>query len=186
MDKTTLKSWFSKGKKPLASQFAAWIDSFWHKDEKIPIESISGLSNLLVNVYEKDEVNDLLTRKASLEHKHLKSEITDFTHKHELSDITGIETIISRGYTLDFGTTLELVQDANVMGNITINRIVSRNVTALYVTYGNVARQEVNPNGEVQLNIPDGAILNWEIVRGADDSLACVGIRYNINVNQEG
>lgn len=186
MDKTTLKSWFSKGKKPLASHFAAWIDSFWHKDEQIPIAAISDLENVISEFETKPSVDEKLSLKSDKGHVHNREEITDFEHLHQLSDISGINDVTVRGYTLDFATTLELVQDANVMGNITINRIISRNVTALYVTYGNVARQEVNPNGDVQLNIPDGAILNWEIVRGADDSLACVGIRYNINVNQEG
>ncbi|MDR2361710.1 MAG: hypothetical protein LBD91_03175 [Prevotellaceae bacterium] len=31
--RSTLKSWFVRGAKPLASQFAAWIDSYWHKDD---------------------------------------------------------------------------------------------------------------------------------------------------------
>lgn len=60
MDKTTLKSWFSKGKKPLASQFAAWIDSFWHKDEKIPISSVDGLSDELISKAEKGNVQELV------------------------------------------------------------------------------------------------------------------------------
>lgn len=47
MDKNTLKSWFTRGKKPLASQFAAWMDSYWHKDEKLPISSIENLSTAL-------------------------------------------------------------------------------------------------------------------------------------------
>ena len=46
-DKNTLKGWFVKGAKPLASQFAAWIDSFWHKDDQINISDINGLSSAL-------------------------------------------------------------------------------------------------------------------------------------------
>lgn len=46
-DRNTLKGWFIKGAKPLASQFAAWIDSFWHKDDKIPIDSINNLQQAL-------------------------------------------------------------------------------------------------------------------------------------------
>ncbi|MTK53306.1 hypothetical protein [Paludibacter sp.] len=44
-DKNTLIGWFVKGAKPLASQFAAWINSYWHKDEQIPVSSIEGLQN---------------------------------------------------------------------------------------------------------------------------------------------
>jgi hypothetical protein len=44
-DKNTLIGWFVKGAKPLATQFAAWINSYWHKDEKIPVSSIEGLQD---------------------------------------------------------------------------------------------------------------------------------------------
>ena len=42
-----LKQWFSRGKYPLASQFADWIDSFWHKTDKLPVSSVSGLDEAL-------------------------------------------------------------------------------------------------------------------------------------------
>ena len=47
MDKTTLKAWFTRGKKPTAAQFAAWMDSYWHKDEPLPTTAIDGLDDLL-------------------------------------------------------------------------------------------------------------------------------------------
>lgn len=47
IDRTTLKGWFSRGLKPLSSQFSAWIDSFWHKDDTIPITSIDSLEQAL-------------------------------------------------------------------------------------------------------------------------------------------
>jgi len=42
-----LKSWFQRGLKPLAAQFSDWIDSFWHRNDKIPMTSIEGLANTL-------------------------------------------------------------------------------------------------------------------------------------------
>lgn len=48
-DKNTLKSWFKRGLKPLETQFHAWIDSFWHKNEEIPTSSIRGLESTLNN-----------------------------------------------------------------------------------------------------------------------------------------
>jgi len=42
-----LKAWFRRGMKPLESQFATWIDSFWHKEDSIPMTSISGLGEAL-------------------------------------------------------------------------------------------------------------------------------------------
>jgi len=45
--KNTLKSWFVTKAKPLQSQFWAWMDSFWHKDELIPIPKVEGLQDAL-------------------------------------------------------------------------------------------------------------------------------------------
>ena len=42
-----LKAWFRKGLKPLESQFAAWMDSYWHKSDSIPMSSIDGLNDAL-------------------------------------------------------------------------------------------------------------------------------------------
>ncbi|SDE81868.1 hypothetical protein SAMN05421544_1371, partial [Riemerella columbipharyngis] len=46
-DRNTIKQWFKNGLKPTQEQFWAWIDSFWHKDEKIPANQVDGLSEIL-------------------------------------------------------------------------------------------------------------------------------------------
>lgn len=47
-NRNTLKSWFERGDKPLATQFAALIDAYWHKDEDaIPMAKIENLINTL-------------------------------------------------------------------------------------------------------------------------------------------
>ena len=46
-DKNTINNWFKTGLKPTQAQFWATWDSFWHKDEKIPISSINNLGGLL-------------------------------------------------------------------------------------------------------------------------------------------
>ncbi len=54
----TLKEWFRRGLKPLQEQFWHWMDSFWHKDEKIPSAQIDGLQELLnAKVDKKDAVD---------------------------------------------------------------------------------------------------------------------------------
>ena len=47
--KKTLKKWFSNFMKPAQEHFYAWIDSFWHKSEPIPMSSIDGLSRAIEN-----------------------------------------------------------------------------------------------------------------------------------------
>ncbi len=44
---TTIKSWFRKKLKPTQAQFWAVFDSFWHKQESIPISSIAYLQEYL-------------------------------------------------------------------------------------------------------------------------------------------
>ena len=42
-EKSTLKNWFKSKLKPTQAQFWAWMDSYWHKGEKLPISTIDGL-----------------------------------------------------------------------------------------------------------------------------------------------
>lgn len=45
--RSTIKGWFQRGLKPLATQFEAWLDSYWHKDDAIPMASITDLNSTL-------------------------------------------------------------------------------------------------------------------------------------------
>jgi len=58
-DINTLKSWFVRGARPLASQFAAWMDSFWHKQEAIPVSSIEKLSEILGDKIDRKEIENI-------------------------------------------------------------------------------------------------------------------------------
>jgi hypothetical protein len=40
---SVLKNWFKTGLKPTETHFHNWLDSFWHKDEKIPAANISDM-----------------------------------------------------------------------------------------------------------------------------------------------
>ncbi|MFK7061573.1 hypothetical protein V3Q90_15775 [Flavobacterium oreochromis] len=42
----TIRNWFKTGSKPTQEQFWAWMDSFWHKSEKIPINQIDGIEQV--------------------------------------------------------------------------------------------------------------------------------------------
>lgn len=190
-----IKSWFKKGLYPTESQFSNTWDSFWHKDDKLSLNSIEGL----IEVLNKKANSVLLDAKADKEHLHkdylTKEDIVDkqdvrddnlqtnskiiTSAINELNSKLGVS--IKRSYTLDFGTVTELVQDVNMTGNGVISRISVRNVLHLFVTTNENARQEVdfeNPN----LFIPEGEILIWEIVREKEDELACVGVLLELEV----
>ncbi|MFV8370878.1 hypothetical protein [Flavobacterium sp. LB2P74] len=46
-DKNTLKNWFRTNLKPTQAQFWSLFDSYFHKDEKIPITAIDDIENIL-------------------------------------------------------------------------------------------------------------------------------------------
>lgn len=54
---TTIKNWFKTGLKPTQSQFWDTWDSFWHKDEQIPLTNIDGV-NAIFNAI-NNHVNDV-------------------------------------------------------------------------------------------------------------------------------
>ncbi|MFL5747208.1 MAG: hypothetical protein ACJ751_21215 [Niastella sp.] len=57
----TLKSWFKRGFKPLQQQFYDWMDSYWHKNEQLPISSVNGLENVLNTLPSQESINALVT-----------------------------------------------------------------------------------------------------------------------------
>lgn len=54
--KNTLKNWFVNGAKPNETQFAAWLDSYWHKSEAISINAIEGLGEILESKADADQL----------------------------------------------------------------------------------------------------------------------------------
>ncbi len=46
-----LKKWFQKGCYPTAAQFGDWMDSFFHKNDTIPVTSVDGLAERLNDKY---------------------------------------------------------------------------------------------------------------------------------------
>lgn len=56
----TIKNWFRKGLKPTQTQFWSTFDSFWHKDEKIPIINIDRIETILSEKADAELVNNHL------------------------------------------------------------------------------------------------------------------------------
>lgn len=72
--KNTLKSWFKNLLKPTQEQFWAWMDSYWHKEEAIPMGKVQGLERLLQGT-------------ATVESVEAKA---DKTHTHAIADVSGL------------------------------------------------------------------------------------------------
>ena len=108
--KKTLKKWFSNFMKPAQEHFAAWIDSYWHKSEQIPMSNIEGLSRAIENTASAgqllnhlDDTNahrNLFDKKVDKEEgKGLSS--NDFTneHKQKLESLhpTDVSSLLPKG-----------------------------------------------------------------------------------------
>lgn len=52
----TIKNWFKTASKPTQDQFWAWMDSYWHKDEKLSIGAIERLSEILGSKADADQL----------------------------------------------------------------------------------------------------------------------------------
>src|SRR5699024_9030052 len=63
--KNTLKEWFETGDFPTQKQFWNWMDSYWHKDEKLPISAIKDLNEILGGKATSEQVEDLAQSNAS-------------------------------------------------------------------------------------------------------------------------
>lgn len=71
----TILNWFKTGKKPTQVQFWTSWQSFWHKDETIPQDSINNLVNTLNTKVEKSQFDNHKTDK--------KAHITQFESKED-------------------------------------------------------------------------------------------------------
>lgn len=56
----TLKNWFKRGLKPLETQFADWLDSYYHKDDKIGLDAVEGLIPLLDGIPDTSFIQQLV------------------------------------------------------------------------------------------------------------------------------
>ncbi|MGR3791550.1 hypothetical protein [Flavobacterium columnare] len=53
----TIKNWFKTGSKPTQEQFWAWMESYWHKSEKIPINQIDGIEQVYQTINQLSQQN---------------------------------------------------------------------------------------------------------------------------------
>lgn len=78
-----LKQWFVTGLYPKQSQFWDWIDSYFHKDDKIGVDNVEGLADLINEKYPEKAGKEL---EATVDGMNdgvdmLKSVITQLSHQ---------------------------------------------------------------------------------------------------------
>ena len=67
-----LKQWFRKFAYPTEGQFWDWLDSFWHKSEKIPVENIDGLNEAFSSAF--SGINQALAQKQNITDNNLQTD----------------------------------------------------------------------------------------------------------------
>ena len=99
-DKNSLKQWFKRGLKPLEAHFWAWLDSFWHKNDKLPISSISNLGTTL-------------DTKANVGHIHIEYTTPDAVQQMIDSRVSSLYRLMS-----PVATYADLPMDGNLNGDV--------------------------------------------------------------------
>lgn len=123
---TTLYKWFSDLKKPNGAQFKALIDSFWHKSEKIPMDTIEGLDRIIEGTASAQQLQNHLSDTNA--HKELFDSKVDMVTGKGLStnDFTNaykqkLDTLEDYDIELDENTTeLRFKKGSNVVRRISL------------------------------------------------------------------
>jgi len=172
----TLKQWFSNLKKPTQEQFWAWLDSFWHKSEKIPMASVEGLDKLVEGTASAEQLSNHLND--SNAHKVLFDEV-----KKQIQDINTILEVDD--VTLD--TLQEIITELKTHRQLSdlIGTKIDKEIFgfALEVTENTILSKEhagrvLRCNNDIDINLdfstfPDNALLS--VVKGGSANIIFTG-----------
>ena len=163
--KRTLKKWFSNFMKPAQEHFAAWIDSYWHKSEQIPMSNIEGLNRaientasagqLLNHINDSDAHSRLFNQKVDKEvGKGLSA--NDFTneHKQKLESLQPTDTsaFLPKGGYEGTGQALKILIDQLEQKIAAIRETLTVDDTALDTLQEIVTQVKANKNLEALLS----------------------------------
>lgn len=195
--KQQLKLWFSRGKYPLASQFAEWMESYWHKNDKIPMSSIDGLTGEL---NDKVGTSALAVKQdkedAGLEtgNKSIVGAINELLHRKisagSVEYIKGlnIETVYEalellfdmahrRSITLNYTTNNILAWHAPVAYDIVIESALTDNVESLVIITPAGAK-EVDTTQPIYIEVGKGELIQMQIKRINPEINATISVQY--------
>lgn len=87
--------------------------------------------------------------------------------------------IITKTYSIDFGSNSYAASEINMLGDIVITAIAANNVDSVLLTYSGGIQQPVSL-GAVYIAVPASDVLIWEITRQAADMPAVLGVKFEI------
>lgn len=82
-----------------------------------------------------------------------------------------------KGVSMDFGENEDTIAWLNMFGALHIKSVVASNCATVKLSYGNVSQQAVTP-GTVDIAVPAGATLTWEISRTTDNQKALLAFQF--------
>lgn len=137
VSRSQLKMWFRRGLKPLEVQFHSWIDSYWHKNDSIPMSSIDGLNDALNQ--RTISIDDALSNTSTnpVQNKIVKAALdgkAPIAHRHEFSEIDGY---IPPTYDDELDANSEnAVKNSVVTGELNNKAPVNHNHDSVYAPLG--------------------------------------------------
>ncbi len=139
---STLKRRFANFLKPTQEHFWAWMDSYWHKDENIPMNKVEGLSTALEGTASAEQLRNHLTD--SQAHSGL------FDHK---VDKEAGKTLTSNDYTNEEKRTNQVNAQKRVVG-LTVTGDVNKIITITFAD-GTAIQAPFTDNDTLPENLAD-------------------------------
>nr|DAQ06427.1 MAG TPA: hypothetical protein [Bacteriophage sp.] len=167
-----LKRWFSNFMKPTQEQFWAWLDSFWHKSEKIPMTSVEGLESAIQGTATAEQLQSHLTD--SQAHKEL------FDKK---VDKEAGKTLTSNDYTNEEKQTNQFNAKKRVVG-LTVTGDVDKIITITFAD-STVLQAPFTDNNTLPENLADIKLnsLNFNHLTGVLTGLRSDGQQLTVNLD---
>ena len=205
----TLKQWFSNLKKPTQEQFWAWLDSFWHKSEKIPMASVEGLDKLVEGTASAEQLSNHLndTQAHKVLFDEVKKQIQDINTILQVDDVSldTLQEIVTElknhrqlsdliGTKIDkeiFGLALE-VTDNTILSKEHAGRVLRCNndtdINLDFSTFPDIALLSVVKAGSARIIFTGKTLVGDSSITGAKGSTASLvvcGTEVISNVNNK-
>lgn len=82
-----------------------------------------------------------------------------------------------KGVSMDFGENEDTISWLNMFGDLHVKAVVASNCATVKLSYGSVSQQAVTP-GTVDIAIPAGATLTWDITRTTANQKALLAFQF--------
>lgn len=157
IDKNTIKSWFRNFLKPTQEQFWNWMDSYWHKDEKIPQNAIENWDEFLATLPSADSLKPLLYKDGSNLSDNEKTSLIEAIHALTYDYEKEGETIQGTGYTK--------AQVDTLIDNIDLTTKADKNAENLVENDIEKWREKLGITATPEPEITQGSVIKFDKLR---------------------